>query len=318
MASIKSFVYLDEYKMYSLSSQIFEGLTASLTSYSSDTKDEEFRVDEDEAGRATAQNLGAERATQEQKYLHDYSYIRFESALQSSGGLVSISSGDVPPLESDFSGMNFVAVRGKAEFIDFKAIGSTMEKFNDLGEAMAYITEIGAFPVDVPTPVARGQRQRRGSQPSERNQRLAAAKESAKRNNLYLDPDYLRYLGAILEWGYRGCFDVSLNVGGYAFSATLQRQYFREPEDLVVKKYSRSTERDFVLVGAITQGPGVAASSDSLQATQSDETVEISDPADIREGVVFVNTQLHVLENIFVGKRHNEIIVDPIALYREM
>ena len=48
------------------------------------------------------------------------------------------------------------------------------------------------------------------------------------------------------------------------------------------------------------------------------ELLNWSDPSDIREGVGFVNAQLHVLENTFAGKRKNEIIVDPIALYREM
>ena len=33
MQKIKSFIYLDEYKMYSISSQIFEGVTESLMSY---------------------------------------------------------------------------------------------------------------------------------------------------------------------------------------------------------------------------------------------------------------------------------------------
>ena len=85
METIKSFVYLDEHKMYSLYSQIFEGLTESLTSYTSDTKEEgALRDDGVEAGRLTSQNLGAERATEERKYLHDYSYIQFESALHSS------------------------------------------------------------------------------------------------------------------------------------------------------------------------------------------------------------------------------------------
>ena len=37
MQMIKSFVYLDEYKMYSISSQIFEGITESLMSYQEST-----------------------------------------------------------------------------------------------------------------------------------------------------------------------------------------------------------------------------------------------------------------------------------------
>ena len=312
MDAIKSFVYLDEYKMYSLSSQIFKGLIESLTSYSSDTKER------GEVNNDVVENLAAERTTQERKYLHDYSYIRFESALQSSGRLISIPSYENPQPDTAFASVNFVAVRGKAEFVDFKAIGSTMEKFNELGEAMAYVTEIGALPDGTEQTSVQGQRQRRGSNTGGRNQNLAKAKEIAKRNNMYLDPDYLRTLGIVLEWGYQGCFDVSIKVGGHTFSATLQRQYFREPEDLIVKKHSRLSEREFVLVGAITQGPGDAEPDSSPCASQSEEAAHRPDPADIREGIGFVNTQLQVLENTFIGKRENEIIIDPIALYREM
>ena len=319
MDTIKSFAYLDEYKMYSLSSQIFQGLTESLTSYSSDTKEQgEFHNDVAESGPFIAQNLAAERATQERKYLHDYSYIKFESALQSSGRLMSVSSDAVPPLETTFASVNFVAVRGKVEFVDFKAIGSTLGKFNDLGEAVAYITEFGASVDGTAQPGVQGQRQRRGSNTGGRNQNLAKAKELAKQNNMYLDPDYLRKLSIVLEWGYREYFDISIKVGGHTFSATLQRQYFREPEDLIVKKYSRSSEREFVLVGTIAQGPGNAEPVGSPGTSQSEGTVQLSDAADLKEAVVFVSNQLNVLENMFAGKKENEIIIDPIALYREM
>lgn len=37
MQKIKSFIYLDEYKMYSISSQIFEGITDSLVNYQEST-----------------------------------------------------------------------------------------------------------------------------------------------------------------------------------------------------------------------------------------------------------------------------------------
>ena len=121
-----------------------------------------------------------------------------------------------------------------------------------------------------------------------------------------------------LEWGYGEYFDVSIKVGGHTFSATLQRQYFREPEDLIVKKYSRLSERDFVLVGTITQGPENAKAGGSPCASQSEGTVQLPDPADLKEAVIVVSTQLNHLESLFAGKKENEIIIDPIALYREM
>ena len=50
---------------------------------------------------------------------------------------------------------------------------------------------------------------------------------------------FLEQLGLILEYGYRDIFEVHQKVSGYTFSAVLQRQHFREPEDLLVRKYSR-------------------------------------------------------------------------------
>ena len=41
MQVIKGFAYLDEYKMYSISSQIFGGLTEYLTDYQATAKEEE-------------------------------------------------------------------------------------------------------------------------------------------------------------------------------------------------------------------------------------------------------------------------------------
>ena len=41
MQTIKNFIYLDEYKMYSISSQIFEGITEYLIDYQETKREEE-------------------------------------------------------------------------------------------------------------------------------------------------------------------------------------------------------------------------------------------------------------------------------------
>lgn len=66
MQKIKSFIYLDEYKMYSISSQIFEGITESLMSYQgATTEKEEEQKGPIASGRVMADILKSESGTQE-------------------------------------------------------------------------------------------------------------------------------------------------------------------------------------------------------------------------------------------------------------
>ena len=64
MQKIKSFIYLDEYKMYSISSQIFKGITESLTSYQgAATEKEEEQKGPVGSGRIMADILKSESGT---------------------------------------------------------------------------------------------------------------------------------------------------------------------------------------------------------------------------------------------------------------
>ena len=69
---IKNFIYLDEYKMYSISSQILEGITDYLVSYKEGTIEKsEEQKGTISSGRVVADLLKSESGTQEKKYLHD-------------------------------------------------------------------------------------------------------------------------------------------------------------------------------------------------------------------------------------------------------
>jgi hypothetical protein len=82
MKSIKSFIYLDEIKMYSVSSQLFEGLTDQIINYKLDRKsEEEEQKGPFSSGRKLADIIIKEGGTKEIKFLHDYSYTLFEDEL---------------------------------------------------------------------------------------------------------------------------------------------------------------------------------------------------------------------------------------------
>ena len=141
MQTIKSFIYLDEYKMYSISSQIFEGITEYLIDYQGATiEEEETQKGPVRSGRIVADILKSESGTQEKKYLHDYSYKLFEDHLKESGKILSLSAENIDENIKQIDNAGFVEVRAKAVFNDMNTLKSTIERFNELGEALAYIT----------------------------------------------------------------------------------------------------------------------------------------------------------------------------------
>ena len=141
MQKIKSFIYLDEYKMYSISSQIFEGITESLMSYQESTREkQEEQKGPVGSGRIMADILKSESGTQEKKYLHDYSYVLFEEHLRQSEKILSLSEENIDENIKEIDHAGFIEIRGKVVFNDMNMIKSTIENFNQLGKAVTHIT----------------------------------------------------------------------------------------------------------------------------------------------------------------------------------
>ena len=141
MPEIKNFLYLDEYKMYSISSQIFEGITEYLTNYTGITKEEnEEQRGPFGSGKVMADILRSNSGSEERKYLHDYSYTLFEKHLRDEARVLSASETNVESVFQSISEASFVAITGKPAFNDVKIIKSTIESFNQIGEALTFLT----------------------------------------------------------------------------------------------------------------------------------------------------------------------------------
>ena len=90
--SIKSFVYLDENKMYSLSSQLFEGITQYILEEDSNSKSEEnSQKGQFISGRFMADMIMQKNTKSEMKYLHDFAYNLFEKELISRNLLIEVT-----------------------------------------------------------------------------------------------------------------------------------------------------------------------------------------------------------------------------------
>lgn len=315
MQKIKSFIYLDEYKMYSISSQIFEGITESLTSYQGYTTEKgEQQKGPVASGRVMADILKSESRTQEKKYLHDYSYTLFEEQLRKLGKVLSLSAENIDEKIEQIDGAGFVEIRGKAVFNDMKIIKSTTEGFNELGEALAYITNFSEMEE------VRQQLQKMEKSTKDRNQKakirqrlkkLENIKAFAKEQGLYHDSVFLEKLTFVLDYGFQNQFIVQMPIGPYTFSADCKRDDLREDEYSLIRKYSRFAEKEFVLVGTVAQS--------SRESVDGEEDTDVSqEPRHMKEAIMNMVEALFTIESSFSGKLANEIIVDPIAIYREI
>ena len=79
---IKSIIYLDEAKMYSMSSQIFEGITEYvLKEVGSTKKNSEEQKGPVGSGRVLADAMKLSERSIEKRFLHDHSLTLFEARL---------------------------------------------------------------------------------------------------------------------------------------------------------------------------------------------------------------------------------------------
>ena len=314
---IKSFLYLDEYKMYSISSQLFGGLTEYLIDYQGTTKKtEEKQGGPPASGRVMADILKSESMTQQRKYLHDYSYTLLERRLEEGDKVLSVSSANIDDSIRRISDVAFVKIKAKAVFNDMEIIKATMEEFNDLGEALAYITNFDEIQkvsqqLDTLEGSIKDRNQRARLRKSQKA--LTNIENIASSKGLRQDPTFLQNLRLILDYGFQDQFEVQMTVGAYTFSANLKRDYLREDVRMLVRKYSRFSESDFVLLGTIAQSPAQSADSDS-----DDESVQDSNPQHLKQAIMRIVEGLSEVESSFSGKLANETIIDPIAVYREI
>jgi hypothetical protein len=282
---IKNFIYLDEYKMYSLSSQIFEGITEYLVST---TQNEEGEEDTQRgqigSGRILADIIKKTNSTQEKKYLHDYSYTIFEQHLIDSDRVININNVNKEGFLESITSKSFIKITGKVIFNDIGHMSKVMKDFNILGESLLFSQSL--------------------NDPSITSKNI---KRLAKEQGLNFDKKFLDSLSYLLDFGFGDQLEVQLKYNNHLFSTNLKREYLRENEDLLIKKYARKTEKEFTILGIITQ----------CQNIEVEENIQ-NNQEHLKVALMEVVSKFTDMELTFTGKLNNEIMIDPIAIYTEL
>jgi hypothetical protein len=312
---IKNFIYLDEYKMYSLSSQIFEGVTEYLVStHRNEKEDTEEQKGLFGSGRVLADILRVGSETTEKKYLHDYSYTLFEKYLIDNKKVFSIDgSSTEDDIQSKMLDFSFVRVSGKAVFNDILSIVKAIENLNELGEALVYFENYQSLIH------AKEQLSQQISNTKDRNQKSKiqqekrnlddSSKKLAVQRGLYHESEFINSLSYILSYGFQDQLQLQISLSNRMFSSDLNRSLLREKEANLIRKYSRKTERNFVVFGIVTQFDG----NNEFEMVKKDGIFSHS-----KEALMNVVYSLTNMERTFTGKLPNEIVIDPIAVYTEL
>lgn len=307
---IKNFIYLDEEKMYSLSSQLFEGVTEYVLNESLSGKDlSEEQKGPVGSGRILGDILRNSERKTEKKFLNDYSFTIFEKKLLEDEKVTIVPTAAIS--ESSSINKSFIKITSKAVFNDINSINTTIKNFNTIGKALAHVTNFKEITA------VREQFEKAKQSAKDKNHRnllqtqfntLTNINKLATESGLQQDQKFLDDLALLLAYGFQDQLEVQMNNAGNIFSANLNRSFLREPEELVIRKYSRQTEVEFTLFGIVTQ----------YQREKLEDLKEKDEHGSIKEALMYLVSHLSNLEASFTGRLSNEIIIDPIALYTEI
>lgn len=308
---IKSFIYLDEYKLASLSSQIFEGMTEYILKSVSDTHTEK---NTQKGGFATGNVMGDAltegNASSEKRFLHDFAYTKFETKLLETCKLHIIDSND--SLDS-ISNNKLIKITGKAIFDDYQAIIDTLNNFNSIGEAIS-LCSMNSENIDINQilnpKIKTNDRNNKAKIQSLQKAAKAQWNKILEDAGMRLDNDKIKSLETLLRFSYRGQLAIRIiceNSDIVALS-NLNRNYLRDPIEMLISRFSRKTEAELSLIGIVTQC--------GMKRAQS--TCSPNDLEKIKYSVQNTISQLCELEDAFTGRLDNEFVVEPIAIYHEL
>ncbi|MBV5261495.1 hypothetical protein FLX56_24075 [Synechococcus moorigangaii CMS01] len=126
--------------MYSISSQIFEGLTEYLmTKSSQEDEQHENRLGPEGSGRLIGDIIKKNSTIEEKKFLHDHSFDLFENKLLKENRILELHYGNIEENLSQIDDFEFVLVKVQALFNDMKIIKHTLGEYNGLVEAITLL-----------------------------------------------------------------------------------------------------------------------------------------------------------------------------------
>jgi len=323
---MKSFLYVDEYKLRSISSQLFHGFTDYILK--SDEVTTEQEVSGDSAigkGKAIADILKEHSSLKEKRYLLDYGYQLLEEELYSQKAVLDVNESNLQSKINDIGDFSFINIESRMIFNDTKLMSSLLGNFNDIGGALGYVQLQNEFNQikELEKEVSKT-KDRNIKAKQKRLLSKNSRKELLKEIGLNLDDEYLKALKDIVDFGYMGQLEIQMPIIGEndfsLFSAILDREYLREDEKTIIQKYSRETEKCFNLFGVVSQSGKIKSDqlSENFKTRIEDHLAITGDEMGMKQALINITAAMSNIEQTFTGKLDYEFVIDPIAIYRKL
>ncbi|MGB6213575.1 DUF6414 family protein [Pseudomonas mandelii] len=316
---MRNFLYLDEYKMYSLSSQLLEGVTEYILNESNTQQsDSETQKGPVGSGRLMAEIIETTSASIEKKFLHDYAYSIFEEKLSSSKKLTNIdNSCTFEELNPGNGGNKFVRITAKAQFLDSSDVVKTLDNLVDMQDSVSIISnnEIRQILIERLAELGENKTAKLSSGPL-RLELSRLSKSQRPADEVANEKLQYKHLSTILAHGFKGRLDISMQLHDCIVSADLKRKCLKDDEDFIFKTYSRVSNIELVILGIITQYRPAGSTdepSSPAEATPSDNS-----SSNMRDILRNSANAILGLERQFTSGEGNEIVLDPIAVYLEI
>ncbi len=331
MTSIRDFIYLDIERLYSLYSQVFEGVADQIiqsyidTLQSTDTQRTDPFL---QASDIETKVVEVSRRT-ENKFLYDHMYNKLERVIEDSilDATIVTKENYIDIIEESF----FVKVSGNAEIEDFDSIKELFEQFNFLGEALFYISNFN--PIEARTVEKQiDQFRAQVENTTDKNKKIRVQRDleralsefqqnlrdQALAGGLGYDKKFLEYLAELTARYYPDRLDVTvtpdLENDPVSFRGVLDKRWLRLSPEFLRHLYS-GTASGWTLVGQITHLPDESAEIDETDAVLT-ESPEASNMRSAFNNIIkhFYSLEKHFTTNV----NKVEIIISPLAIYREV
>lgn len=332
---IRDFLYLDVDRLYSLASQVFEGVTAQIAQ---SFQSEQSKVESQKGVTKNADERVTEAALRtESKFLHDHLYHQLEERM--SEAIVDIVSAESVDYEKLQQNGTFIRVKGVASIDDYNRMSSFLDEFNNFGVSLAYVGssntgEIEQLRENLETekehlksqihssksPLAKSQLKQKLANLEDTSQPLNFLQAFAATKGVYRDPMLLHSIKTIAETFRRGAFEINISQPYLettaSFRSVLDKRWLRsEPEYLRSLYTGASIGTNLVVIGQITAIPDESNFSKLMENSES-ETSDATSLMDVLNPMFRLMGALD--EMIGASTQEKSVVVQPLAIYKEV
>lgn len=310
---IKNFIYLDERKLYSFSSQLFEGVTEYvLREEELEKQDTEESKEGITSSRMIADAIRETSKSTEKKFLHDHSFNLFEKELEKQSKILDINAqSNTDEILAALDDYSFIKIKSTILMSDVDEIVNILSNFNEIGENLEVITMQTELEIIEAKHTKTNIKDKDKAIESE-FYKTYNIKQQALDKGTRQPKIWQSALTNMIELNAFNALQFHQQMHDILFSSYIEKSYLREELTSIKRKYSRLTEKQFTILGLICHGPNVKDKQEHPLNKISEDIV------DMKSRLRAMATSMVAVEDFSYGREENEVIIEPIAIYTEL